>query len=54
MTVNRKMETNIKGCFAAGDCTGMPYQIVKAVGEGNVAVHSAFQYPAAQANKENK
>lgn len=44
--VNRKMETNIEGCFAAGDCTGTPYQITKAAGEGNVAAHSAFQYLA--------
>lgn len=54
VTVNRKMETNIEGCFAAGDCTGTPYQIAKAVGEGNVAAHSAIQYLAAQGNKENK
>lgn len=53
VAVNRKMETNIKGCFAAGDCTGTPYQIAKAVGEGNIAAHSAFKYLAEQANKEN-
>lgn len=41
--VNSRMETNIKGCFAAGDCTGTPYQIAKAVGEGNIAVHSALK-----------
>lgn len=52
--VNRKLETNIKGCFAAGDCTGTPYQIAKAVGEGNVAVHSAIKYLAEQALKEIK
>lgn len=52
--VNRKLETNIKGCFAAGDCTGTPYQIAKAVGEGNVAVHSAIKYLAEQALKEKK
>ena len=44
VAVNRNMATNIKGCFAAGDCTGAPYQIAKAVGEGNVAAHSAFKY----------
>ena len=44
VTVNRNMATNIKGCFAAGDCTGAPYQIAKAVGEGNIAAHSAFKY----------
>ena len=37
---DRRMATNIPGCFAAGDCTGTPYQIAKAVGEGNVAAHS--------------
>lgn len=44
ISVNRKMQTNIDGCFAAGDCTGTPYQIAKAVGEGNIAAHSAFEY----------
>lgn len=42
--VNRKMETNMSGCFAAGDCTGRPYQYAKAVGEGNVAAHSLLKY----------
>ncbi|MCM1544106.1 MAG: FAD-dependent oxidoreductase [Ruminococcus sp.] len=42
--VNRSMETNIAGCFAAGDCTGTPYQVTKAMGEGNIAAHSAFKY----------
>lgn len=42
--VNRRMETNIKGMFAAGDCTGRPYQYIKAAGEGNVAVHFAVEY----------
>ena len=42
--VNRRMETNLPGCFAAGDCTGRPYQIAKAVGEGNVAAHSILEY----------
>lgn len=42
--VNRKMETNIKGLYAAGDCTGRPYQYIKAAGEGNVATHSAIEY----------
>ena len=44
ITVDRNMKTNIDGCFAAGDCTGTPYQIAKAVGEGNIAAHSAFEY----------
>ncbi len=38
--------TNISGVFAAGDCTGRPYQYIKAAGEGNVAVHSAIDYLA--------
>ena len=42
--VNRDCSTNIKGVFAAGDCTGRPYQYVKAVGEGNVAAHSVVEY----------
>ena len=44
--VNRKQETNYKGCYAAGDCTGRPYQIAKAAGEGNVAAHSILEYLA--------
>ena len=42
--VNRDMETNMAGVFAAGDCTGRPYQIAKAVGEGNIAAHSIVEY----------
>lgn len=42
--VNRKMETNIKGCFACGDITGTPYQYIKSAGEGNVAALSAVAY----------
>ena len=49
IVVNRKMETNKPGCYAAGDCTGRPYQLTKAVGEGNVAAHSILEYLAAQA-----
>ena len=44
VTVNRKMETNLPGVFAAGDLTGLPYQYVKAAGEGNVAAISAAVY----------
>lgn len=44
IAINRAQETNLKGCFAAGDCTGRPYQIAKAVGEGNVAAHSILEY----------
>lgn len=44
IAVNRNLETSLKGCYAAGDCTGRPYQIAKAVGEGNVAAHSILDY----------
>lgn len=44
VAVQRDLSTNISGIFAAGDCTGRPYQYAKAVGEGNVAVHSAVEY----------
>ena len=46
IVVNRNMETNLPGCYAAGDCTGRPYQYTKAVGEGNVAAHSIIRYLA--------
>ena len=44
VVVSRDMSTNIKGCYAAGDCTGRPYQYAKAVGEGNIAGHSVTAY----------
>ena len=40
--VGRGMETNIPGVYAAGDCTGTPLQIAKAVGEGQMAAFSAI------------
>ena len=42
--VNRSMETSVKGVFAAGDCTGKPLQVAKAVGEGLVAGLAAAGY----------
>lgn len=42
--VGRDCSTSIKGVFAAGDCTGRPYQYAKAVGEGNIAAHSVVEY----------
>lgn len=42
--VDRSMATNLLGVFAAGDCTGAPFQIAKAVGEGLVAALSAAAY----------
>ncbi len=44
VVIDRSCKTNLPGCFAAGDCTGRPYQYVKAAGEGNVAAHSVVQY----------
>lgn len=44
IVVDKNMKTSIDGCFAAGDCTGTPYQIARAVGEGNIAAHSAVKY----------
>ena len=38
---NKDMSTSIKGLFAAGDITGKPYQIMKAVGEGQIAALKA-------------
>jgi len=50
--VDRAMKTNIEGCYAAGDCTGKPYQYIKAAGEGLVAALSAASYlDRAQKNK---
>ncbi len=42
--VDRRMATNLEGVFAAGDCTGLPLQVSKAVGEGHVAALSACEY----------
>jgi len=43
--IDAKGETNVKGVFAAGDCTTVPYkQIIIATGEGAKASLSAFDY----------
>lgn len=39
--VDRRMRTNLDGVYAAGDCTGLPLQVAKAVGEGCVAALDA-------------
>ncbi len=44
VTVGRHMETTVPGIFAAGDCTGEPYQTAKAVGEGQVAALEAVRF----------
>ena len=48
IVVDRTMATNLPGVFAAGDCTGRPYQYTKGVGEGNVAADSVIEYLAQQ------
>lgn len=42
--VDRNVNTNITGCYAAGDCTGKPYQYMKSAGEGLVAALAAVSY----------
>lgn len=42
--VNEKMETNVPGIYACGDCTGGLLQISKAVYEGTVAGLQTIQY----------
>ena len=44
IVVDKFMATTVPGVFAAGDCTGKPYQIAKSVGEGNIAGLSASEY----------
>lgn len=44
IAVNRKMETNLSGLYAAGDCTGKPYQYMKAAGEGQTAALNAVSF----------
>lgn len=50
--VDRNMNTNIPGCFAAGDCTGKPYQYLKSAGEGQVAALNAVLYIDSIKNKK--
>ena len=41
--VDRQMRTSLPGVYAAGDCTGLPLQVAKAVGEGCIAALAASQ-----------
>ena len=41
--VDARMATNLPGVFAAGDCTGQPLQLAKAVGQGQTAAHFAME-----------
>ena len=45
---NKKQETNVPGVYAAGDITGPPWQMAKAVGEGCVAGLEASAYARKQ------
>ena len=53
VTVDRRMATNLSGLFAAGDCTGGPLQVAKAVGEGLIAGQSAAAFVAAAGRNKN-
>ncbi len=49
---NKKTETNVDGVYAAGDITGHPYQMAKAVGEGCVAGMEAASFAKKQKRNE--
>ena len=42
--VDDQAETNIEGVFAGGDCTGQPWQVNRAAGQGQKAALSAIRY----------
>ncbi|MDR2957836.1 MAG: NAD(P)/FAD-dependent oxidoreductase [Coriobacteriales bacterium] len=42
--VGNDMSTGVSGIYAAGDCIGKPFQIAKAVGEGQIAALAADEY----------
>lgn len=44
VAVQRDLSASIKGLFAAGDVTGLPYQCAKAAGEGLCAAYGAVKY----------
>jgi len=44
VTVDEHMRTSVAGVFAAGDVTGEPYQIARAIGQGNVAALAIASY----------
>lgn len=44
IAVNEKMETNLKGIYACGDCTGGLLQISKSVYEGTIAGLQVIDY----------
>ena len=46
VAADRETATNLPGVFAAGDCTGGPLQVSKAVGEGLTAGQKAAAFLA--------
>ena len=50
--VDRLMSTNLRGVFACGDIVGLPYQYIKAAGEGNVAALSVVKYLGGTKNED--
>lgn len=44
--VDDQAQTNIEGVFAGGDCTGQPWQVNRAAGQGQKAGLSAIRYLA--------
>ncbi|MBI4318065.1 MAG: FAD-dependent oxidoreductase [Chloroflexi bacterium] len=44
IAIDKSGRTNLPGIFAAGDCTGPPLQIAKAVGEGCAAATAALAF----------
>ncbi len=49
--VDETMAASVTGVFAAGDCTGRPYQVARAVGQGNMAALSADKFLKSQENQ---
>lgn len=41
--VDGRMATSLPGVYAAGDCTGQPLQLARAVGQGQTAAHFAIE-----------
>lgn len=48
IAVDEHMRTSVAGVFAAGDVTGEPYQIARAIGQGNIAALAIASYFADQ------
>ena len=53
LKVDGDMATNLPGLYAAGDCTGRPLQVARAVGQGLVAGQKAMEWAVNARNKEN-